>query len=64
MKKIRYRNGQIGRLLCEDRRFTIFCTLTMREKDDMIIHHMANGRCNFENEPDSEWDIIEEHEIH
>ncbi len=55
-----YRNGQKGRLLCEKRKNTIFSVLTMRDIDDSIIHHMANGRCNFENEPDSEWDIIKE----
>lgn len=57
-RKVTYRNGKNGKLLCDDRKETVFCILTMEGKYDSIHHHLEDGTCNIGG-PESPWDIIE-----
>jgi hypothetical protein len=43
MKKIKYRNGESGFLLTEERPNTAYCTLTMKKESGCIIHHDKEG---------------------
>ncbi len=43
MEKIRYRNGEEGFLLTDERPNTIYCTLTMKRETGCIIHHDKDG---------------------
>ena len=43
MKCIKYRNGEHGFLLTQERPGTAYCTLTMKKETGCIIHHDAEG---------------------
>ncbi len=41
--EIKYRNGETGILLTTQREST-FSVMTIRDKDDSILHHSKNGK--------------------
>lgn len=42
--RIKYRNGELGHLLTTQRKETAFSVLTLRDKNDSVIHHNKEGK--------------------
>lgn len=57
-KKIKYRNGESGKLITSVRHETLFCILSIRDKHGSLIHHLKDGKCIMTGET-SPWDIVE-----
>ena len=52
-----YRNGGAAEIICVDRKNTLYCILSLDE-NGMMVHHLANGRVNLGDGPDSPRDLI------
>lgn len=54
---VTYRNGETGKLLTTERKNTVFTVMTLRDKDDSVIHHRENGKYLM-TEDDHDLDVV------